>query len=262
MAHIHNIFTMKKLVLLLTLVGIPLHGGANLSGVLQRQLKTTTVGENGTSRTVEKPFFAVDRCGSISVESMKGTAYYDHAKACDTRSPDGWLKCEEIKAFLKLFSRDDQRTETNDLMYYRETNEKGVIIKICTLIVNANAKEDGEEQMVLEYNDYGNLITQILYQTSGKKYEGTSIYDLRGGMVTHINEQGDTISHRLMKRRNYKVAESSSKAVKNQKKSALKELFLSGRRFFYYFVPLLIAFIGKIIQTSKSKKDARFINND
>lgn len=93
---------------------------ADLSGVLLHKQKVTLVDKNGTRRTVEKPFFDVDSRGSISVESMKGTEYYAHAQACDSKFRNGWLQCDEIRPFLKLFCNGDTNTETNDLVYYWE----------------------------------------------------------------------------------------------------------------------------------------------
>lgn len=231
-----------NLQLLTALLCFSVHAKADLSGVLQHQQKVTLVDKNGTRRTVEKPFFDVDSRGSISVESMKGTEYYAHAQACDAKCRNGWLQCEEIRPFLKLFRNGDISTGSNDLVYYRERNEQGVVVKICTIVTNREVKNFGEGQMVLLYDNEGELMTQLMYQRPGQEYQGTYIYDLKSGMFTKVNEQGDTLIHRPLNAKNYRLARRSSNRVKHQQDQSLwvilKYLSLGGLCFLSFLTSI------------------------
>ena len=195
----------------------------DLSGVLQEQRVVPVVDKKGkTVGTEKRPLFTVDEKGSISVESMKGTKYYSYAQECDSEIKNGWLQCSEIRKFLSKFKDNDVKTDTYDLMYYQEKNDKGIVTKICTLVKNTNANY-ADEQTVFHFDDNGNVLRKILYETPGMKFEGTSIYDGSTGYATHCNENGDTLVHRPMQEQNYKRLELLSERIKNQKETGFSK---------------------------------------
>lgn len=186
---------------------------ADKSEVIYEKKKVVIIYHDGTRKTMQKPLFSVDRNGSILVNSLKDTKYYAHAKACDKVIENGLLQCEEIRDFLSAWSYD--RTDTNDLLYYVERNEKGVVVRMCTLVKNRGANFE-DEQTVFEYEDDGQLIAKILYETPGKKFEGTSIYGVKSGYITHFNEEGDLLVCRPMQAKNYERAKILSDRIMNQ----------------------------------------------
>ena len=196
----------------------------DLSGVLfepKRKIVYKTR-DGKVIKTETKPVFEVDDNGSIKVESMKGSKYYEFAKSCDSEIQNGLLQCDEIRQFLGKFSDKNVDTDTKDLMYYRETNDKGNVIKICTLVKKHSANYT-EQQFTFNYDNDGKLLSSVLYQTPGHKYEGAYIYDLEHNHGTTISCEGDTVTQGRLTETQIKNTIASSDVAKNQQETVFSK---------------------------------------
>ena len=214
---------MSTLFLIAALLCIPLCSRAHYSGVLSYFKKIKTTREDGTVDSLKVPLFTVDYNGSISVESMKHTPYYSWADECDNESKDGLLKCDEIVLFLSRFSSKDIRTNGKAVVYYQEVNERGVIVKNCS-VKKRSSPEKGTDQCVLEFDDEGNLTAQIIYCIPGYKYEGSYTYNLATGRAKVVLDDGTVTLSRPMKQKNYDTARKTASIIMNQKETKFSQL--------------------------------------
>ena len=244
--------------LIAAMLCIPLCSRADYSGVLSYTKMMKITREDGTVDSLKVPLFTVDYNGSISVESMKDTPYYSWANKCDYQYKDGMLKCDEIILFLSYFNFKDIETDGNTAkVYYQEVNENGVVVKIC-LVMGKHDRPSGEStvQFLFEFDDEGNLTTEIIYCLPGTEYEGTYTYNLATGYVKAVLDDGTVKISRPMKPKNYDNARSLARKVMNQKetlKSKLRRLLialitgdmslLAELLFSRWFLPVLVFFL-------------------
>lgn len=194
----------------------------HLSGVLFEPERKIVYKRNGqVVRTETKPVFEVDDNGSIKIESMKGSKHYEYAKSCDTEIENGLLQGSEIRKFLSRFKDKDVKTNTNDLMYYKETDKQGNVRKICTLGTNANDNYS-DEQCTLNYNN-GKLSSGVLYQTPGHKYEGAYVYDIEQNHGARYDSNGNVINEGCLTDVQKTHMNSISDKTKNQKETRLSK---------------------------------------
>ena len=216
---------MSTLFLIAALLCIPLCSRAHYSGVLSYFKKIKTTREDGTVDSLKVPLFTVDYNGSISVESMKNTPYYSWADECDNESKDGLLKCDEIVLFLSRFSSKDIRTNGKAVVYYQEVNERGVIVKNCSVLKKQDRSSGvSTEQCVLEFDDEGNLTTSIIYCAPGSRFEGSYTYNLATGRAKAVLDDGTVTLSRPMKQKNYDTARKTASIIMSQRETKFSQL--------------------------------------
>ena len=189
----------------------------HLSGVLFEPERKIVYKKNGqVVRTETKPLFTVDDNGSIQIESMKGSKHYEFAKSCDSEIENGLLQGSEIRKFLERFKDKNVYTDVKDMMYYRETNSNGVVTKICSLGVN-DCAGGSDQQNVLNYDNEGKLVSQVLYQTPGNKYEGRFYYDMETNTGVNYTDDGMYVSGGSLTYKTIESVNNISEKTKNQK---------------------------------------------
>jgi len=148
----------------------------DLSGILNQATKvTSTTTSNKTSKTVttQKPLFEIDDYGNIDVKTLKGSSFYNLAKACD-KNNDNKLQLAEIAEFLnnESIKNNDVDTGYYRTVYYQEKNSDGEITKRAYYGKGDNA------QYVFSYSN-GKAVKCNILMPDGKTYN----YDLKNGKV-------------------------------------------------------------------------------